>query len=152
MSNRITVLSILLLALAFVTDAYAAKDRYEFDDPAQREAFLKLTAELRCPMCQNQNIADSDAMIAQDMRRKVFRLLQEGKSEEEVISYMKSRYGDFIYYQPPVTMGTIWLWLLPIAFAVIAVVVLIVRKQQQRTDSDAEKLAKAERILEQDKS
>nr|WP_246261159.1 cytochrome c-type biogenesis protein [Alteromonas ponticola] len=140
-----------LLACVFFSNAYAAKDRYEFDDPAQREVFLKLTAELRCPMCQNQNIADSDAMIAQDMRRKVFRLLQQGKSEQEVINFMKSRYGDFIYYQPPVTIGTIWLWLLPVTFAVIALALLVFRKKQQRVDNSAEKLAQAERILNQDK-
>ncbi|MCW8092830.1 cytochrome c-type biogenesis protein CcmH [Alteromonas ponticola] len=141
----------MLFTLLPCIEAYAAKDRYEFDDPSQRELFLKLTAELRCPMCQNQNIADSDAMIAQDMRRKVFRLLQEGKSEEEVISFMKARYGDFIYYQPPVTIGTIWLWLLPAAFAIIALLVVFFQKKQRSINDSTEKLAQAERILEQDK-
>ncbi len=141
-----------LLSALFFTQAYAAKDTYQFSNEAQRESFLKLTSELRCPMCQNQNIADSDAMIAQDMRRKVFRLLQEGKSEEEVIAFMKSRYGDFIYYQPPLTIGTVWLWLLPILFAVLALSILVLKKRQTSSKYDAEKLAQAERILEQDKS
>ena len=67
-----------VLALLFVLSAFsvsAVEDKFSFDTPAQRESFLKLTAELRCPMCQNQNIADSDAMIAHDMRRKVYALL-----------------------------------------------------------------------------
>ena len=74
-----------VLALLFVLSAYsviAAEDKFSFDTPAQRESFLKLTAELRCPMCQNQNIADSDAMIAHDMRRKVYALLKQGKTEQ----------------------------------------------------------------------
>ncbi len=151
MKGNLAKLAMLFLLSLFFIQAYAAKDTYQFTDEAQRTMFLKLTSELRCPMCQNQNIADSDAMIAQDMRRKVFRLLQEGKTEEEVIAYMKSRYGDFIYYQPPVTVGTIWLWLIPIVFAVVALLMLFLRKQHSSSKNDAEKIAQAERILEQDK-
>ena len=97
-----------------------AMDSYQFADEAQRQIFLSLTAELRCPMCQNQNIADSDAMISHDMRRKVYQLLQAGKTEQEVIDFMKARYGDFVHYKPPVTPYTLWLWLLPVLFAVTA--------------------------------
>ena len=130
---------------------YAVEDKYEFDSPQQRESFLQLTAELRCPMCQNQNIADSDAMIAHDMRRKVYSLLKQGKSEQEVIDYMKARYGDFVHYKPPVTLATLWLWLGPVFFIVIALIVVIRRRSVTPPEDMAAKLAKADAMLEQEK-
>ncbi|GEA05907.1 cytochrome c-type biogenesis protein CcmH [Alteromonas sp. KUL42] len=130
---------------------YAVEDKYEFDSPQQRESFLQLTAELRCPMCQNQNIADSDAMIAHDMRRKVYSLLKQGKSEQEVIDYMKARYGDFVHYKPPVTLATLWLWLGPVFFIVVALIVVIRRRSVTPPEDMAAKLAKADAMLEQEK-
>lgn len=141
------IISVLLLSIA----VQAAEDNFAFDTPAQRAQFLALTAELRCPMCQNQNIADSDAMIAHDMRRKVYTLLKQGKSEQDVIDYMKARYGDFVHYQPPVTAATMWLWAAPLLFVLFAFIVVITRKNS-KIDEDREiKLAKAEAMLEQDK-
>lgn len=141
------IISVLLLSIA----VQAAEDNFAFDTPAQRAQFLALTAELRCPMCQNQNIADSDAMIAHDMRRKVYTLLKQGNSEQDVIDYMKARYGDFVHYQPPVTAATMWLWAAPLLFVLFAFIVVITRKNS-RVDEDREiKLAKAEAMLEQDK-
>lgn len=144
---------IAFLAAVFVAlpTAYAVEDKYEFDSPQQRESFLQLTAELRCPMCQNQNIADSDAMIAHDMRRKVYSLLKQGKSEQEVIDFMKARYGDFVHYQPPVTAATLWLWLGPVLFIVIALIVVIRRRSVTPPEDMAAKLAKADAMLEQEK-
>jgi len=141
----------ILLALVSVS-VLAVEDNYGFDDPEQRVLFLKLTAELRCPMCQNQNIADSDAMIAHDMRRKVYTLLKQGKSEEEIITYIKDRYGDFVYYKPPVTAATIWLWALPLVF-IFVVLFLVMRRPSKAPlpDQDA-KLKQAEAMLKQDKS
>jgi len=143
-----------VLALLFVLSAYsviAAEDKFSFDTPAQRESFLKLTAELRCPMCQNQNIADSDAMIAHDMRRKVYALLKQGKTEQEVIDFMKSRYGDFVHYQPPVTAATLWLWGGPVLFIFIALIVVVRRKSVTPPEDMAAKLAKADEMLEREK-
>ena len=143
-----------VLALLFVLSAYsviAAEDKFSFDTPAQRESFLKLTAELRCPMCQNQNIADSDAMIAHDMRRKVYALLKQGKTEQEVIEFMKSRYGDFVHYQPPVTAATLWLWAGPVLFIFIALIVVVRRKSVTPPEDMAAKLAKADEMLEREK-
>ena len=143
-----------VLALLFVLSAYsviAAEDKFSFDTPAQRESFLKLTVELRCPMCQNQNIADSDAMIAHDMRRKVYALLKQGKTEQEVIDFMKSRYGDFVHYQPPVTAATLWLWAGPVLFIFIALIVVVRRKSVTPPEDMAAKLAKADEMLEREK-
>lgn len=142
-----------LVMLLFVSSlSWAAQSSYEFDSDAQRETFNRLTAVLRCPMCQNQNIADSDAMIAHDMRRKVHQLLQDGETEDEVIEYMKARYGDFVYYEPPVTIGTIWLWLIPLIFIACATIIVVKRRKPQVSADMAEKLAKADEILRQDKS
>ena len=142
-----------MIALILVSSmSLAAQNSYEFDSEAQRDSFNRLTAVLRCPMCQNQNIADSDAMIAHDMRRKVHQLLQKGKTEAEIIAYMKARYGDFVYYEPPVTLGTIWLWLIPLIFIACASIIVVKRRKPQVSPDMAEKLARADEILKQDKS
>ena len=145
----LSVLTLLIVLSAFSVSA--AEDKFSFDTPAQRESFLKLTAELRCPMCQNQNIADSDAMIAHDMRRKVYALLKQGKTEQEVIDFMKSRYGDFVHYQPPVTAATLWLWAGPVLFIFIALIVVIRRKSITPPEDMAAKLAKADEMLGREK-
>lgn len=135
----------------FSLGAFATEETYQFDDPQQRALFFQLTQELRCPKCQNQNIADSDAMIAADLKRKVYQLVQQGQSREEVIAYMKQRYGDFVYYQPPVNSMTLWLWLLPILFVLGGIVVVVLGRQAKPQLKDETKLAKANKLLEDDK-
>jgi len=145
------VFAIFILLALLIGSVNAAEDKFTFDSEAQRASFLRLTAELRCPMCQNQNIADSDAMIAHDMRRKVYSLLKQGKSEQEVIDYMKARYGDFVHYQPPVTAATLWLWAGPVLFIFIALLFVIRRRSVTPPEDMAAKLAKADAMLEQEK-
>ncbi|QPG05043.1 cytochrome c-type biogenesis protein CcmH [Salinimonas marina] len=130
---------------------WAAQNNYQFDNETQRAQFTTLTQTLRCPMCQNQNIADSDAMIAKDMRRKVYQLTLEGQSREQIIAYMKARYGDFVYYEPPLTVATIWLWILPVGFALCGLWIVLKRGKPAPPADMAEQLAKAERLLKQDK-
>lgn len=131
--------------------AVSAEEAFVFDDPAKQKVFLELTQELRCPQCQNQNIADSDAMIAHDLRRKVYELLQQGKSQQEVVDFMKARYGNFVSYKPPVTPLTVWLWLLPPLFVLMAVGVVFSRRKKQTEEFDETLLAKADSLLEKDK-
>lgn len=144
-------------ALIFLSFAWfsaytlASEETYQFETDAQSALFFELTKELRCPMCQNQNIADSDAMIAADLRRKVYQLVNEGQSREEIIDYMKQRYGDFVYYQPPVNATTIWLWLLPLIFVFIGIVLVVRSRQQKPVTQDNAKLEAAEKLLEEDK-
>ncbi len=88
-----------------------------FKDEAEQQ-FRQLTEQLRCPKCQNNSIADSNAMIATDMRRRVYDLMQEGKSRRNV-DYMVARYGNFVTYDPPLTPLTVLLWVLPLA-AIVA--------------------------------
>lgn len=117
------LLSVLLLALP----ASAAEELLQFESAEQQQLYRQLTAELRCPKCQNQNIADSNAVVAVDMRNKTLELVRQGQSHDEVIDYMKQRYGDFVHYQPPVQFSTIWLWLLPL-LAVLALGFTVFRR------------------------
>lgn len=95
------------------SNATDSKEIQSFESEQQRQLYLKLTAELRCPQCQNQNIADSNAVVAVDMREKTYELVQQGYSRNQVLDYMIDRYGDFVHYQPPVNRVTVWLWLAP---------------------------------------
>lgn len=143
--NQAQVLQPGIATARIVPEGYA--ENYSFTDPNQRKTFLKLTGELRCPQCQNQNIADSDAPISHDMRRKVYQLMREGKDEKEVIAWMKARYGDFVHYQPPVNAITVWLWLAPVLFAFIMLLVFIKRRKAV-DDVDIEaRLARADQLL-----
>ena len=122
-----------LLGLFLVTTAQAAIDTYEFRDEAERERYRTLTEELRCPKCQNQNIADSDAPIAMDLRAEIYRKLEAGESNAQIIDYLVARYGDFVLYKPPVSGRTLLLWYGPAAllvggFVLLGVIVLRRRK------------------------
>jgi cytochrome c-type biogenesis protein CcmH len=148
--NRIIITFFILIFTCFSSIVAATEDKFHFDSPQQSALFLDLTKELRCPKCQNQNIADSDAMIAVDLRRKVYELLQKGYDRQQVIDFMKQRYGDFVYYQPPVNPMTIWLWLLPALFVFVALVWIVFTRKRQKVEIDDEQIAKAQAILESD--
>lgn len=120
-----------LLALCLSFGALAAIDTYQFKDEAQEQQFRQLTEQLRCPKCQNNSIADSNAMIASDMRQKVYELQQQGQSKQQIVDYMVDRYGHFVTYEPPLTPSTLILWLLPALF-VLGGVLVIVRRARGR--------------------
>jgi cytochrome c-type biogenesis protein CcmH len=101
---------LLTLALVFTSMAHAAIDTYAFDNDEQQARFAALTQQLRCPKCQNQDLADSNAPIAADLRREVHRLLMEGKSDQEVVNYLVARYGEFVRYKPAFEARTWLLW------------------------------------------
>lgn len=121
----------LLICLFSSSPLFAAEEILPFADPKQQALFRELTQELRCPKCQNQNIADSNAVVAVDMRNKTYELVQQGKDKTQVIEFMKLRYGDFVHYQPPLQLSTIWLWLLP-ALLVIGMIWFVIQKHQQQ--------------------
>ena len=112
--------TILLVVFCQATAVSAAIDAYPFPDAAMETRYNDLIAELRCPQCLNTNLAGSDAMIAQDLRREVHRLLLEGHSDQEILDFMYERYGDFILYKPRVSGPTLILWLTPLLLLVIA--------------------------------
>ena len=94
-------------------NAYAAIDVYDFDSVQQEAQYRGLNEELRCPKCQNQNLAGSDAPIAQDLKQKTYDMVKEGRSDGEIRAYMQERYGDFITYKPPIRPSTWVLWFFP---------------------------------------
>lgn len=118
---------LLLTGLAQATQALI-----EFKSPEQQALFKELTHELRCPKCQNQNIADSHAVVAVDMRAKTLELVQQGQTKEQVLDYMKSRYGDFVHYQPPLNKFTLILWLLPALMVFGLMLLLLLRRKAER--------------------
>lgn len=141
-----------VLAMLLPLSVFAVEEVYSFASDKQRQEFKELTEELRCPKCQNQNIADSDALVAQDLKRKVYQLMQQGKSKGEIIDYMKDRYGDFVYYQPPLNPATILLWLGPIAFIGGAALMVVRRRRSTVSELDAALLAQAEQLLDKDQT
>jgi cytochrome c-type biogenesis protein CcmH len=149
-TGRASIRLVLLMGLLLPQFAAAAIDAYTFPDDTMRARYNELIAELRCPQCLNTNIAGSDAMIAQDLRREVHRLLLEGKSNDEVLDFMHSRYGDFILYKPRVTASTLVLWFGPLLLLLIAVVVvfrLVGRSRHTATELGADEAARLKRLL-----
>lgn len=111
--------ALLLLLLSGGAAPAAALELRSFDNPDQQARYENLLRELRCLVCQNQSLADSDAELAQDLRDEVFRIIQNGKSDTEAVEFLVSRYGDFVLYRPPVKPLTILLWTGPaLLFAV----------------------------------
>jgi len=119
----------------------AAIDAYPFPEDEMRVRYNGLIAELRCPQCLNTNLAGSDAMIAKDLRREVHRLILEGKTDEQVLSFMHQRYGDFILYNPQLKPGTWLLWFGPVVFFIVACLILF-RISRWRVRKGASKVAK----------
>jgi cytochrome c-type biogenesis protein CcmH len=85
---------------------------------------MRIAIELRCLVCQNQTIADSNADLAVDLRRQVREMLQQGQSEQQILDFMTARYGDFVLYRPPVKSTTLLLWYGPATMAVLGIVIL----------------------------
>ena len=129
------LLAAAVLALGLVGVAHAAIDTYEFAKDGDRERFRELTKELRCPKCQNQDIADSNAPIATDLRREIFRMLGEGKDNQQILDFMVARYGDFVLYKPALTGKTAVLWFGPLALLVGGLVVIgVIVGRRRRTE------------------
>ena len=127
-------ISTMLLSFFWVTSVNASPvDTFEFKDEATQLRFQVLSKELRCPKCQNQNLADSNSKIAVDLRNNLYNLLQEGMSDQEVIDFMVYRYGDFVLYRPPLKEQTYILWFGPlvILFGFIIGVIFVLRKRSQ---------------------
>ncbi len=120
-SLLIAALATVMLSFVFSVTAYAAIDVYEFDSVQQEAQYRGLIEELRCPKCQNQNLAGSDAPIAQDLKQKTYDLVRDNRSDGEIRDYMQERYGDFISYKPPVRPSTWILWFFPPLLLVVLI-------------------------------
>jgi cytochrome c-type biogenesis protein CcmH len=121
----------LVLLWCLATSASAVIETYEFDNDELRQRYHYFTDVLRCPKCQNQNLSGSNSPIAEDLRRELHRLLQEGYSDADIREYMVSRYGEFILYEPPLNRHTVVLWFFPVVLLGIGalILVLVVRRR-----------------------
>jgi cytochrome c-type biogenesis protein CcmH len=141
-----------LLFLLIMTNAAVAGVEYrQFADAEQQQSYQSLISELRCLVCQNQTIADSNADLAQDLRRQVYEMLQQGQSKQDIADFMTARYGDFVLYNPPFKAKTGLLWLGPVVFlliGLIAAVLVIRRKKPASAELSPEKKEKIRRLLE----
>lgn len=142
--NALTAfISSLLLCLSLgVLAQQVTYDGHEFATEQQRQTYEELIKELRCPKCQNQNIADSNAPLAADMRERAYQMVMAGESKQAVIDYMVARYGNFAHYKPPFNLFTAVLWIAPVVIALVGIVLalrLSRKRSQPLTLSDEEK-------------
>lgn len=145
----------LFAALTLSMAAHAAIQVYEFENLEQEQQFKELGNTLRCPKCQNNTIADSNAELAVDLRQKVYEMTKQGKSKQEIIDYMTARYGNFVTYNPPFTAATSILWLGPLFVVVFGFGFIILRsrakkaKPQKEQSWDKDKEARLNELLDE---
>ena len=131
-----TFLFILVIVGLQLNSAHARVEFREFDKPEVEARYNKLVDELRCLVCQNQNLKGSNSDLAKDMRNKVFEMISAGKTNKEIVDYMVARYGDFVLYKPPFKPMTLMLWLGPLLFFIIALISVIrIVKQRNKAGS-----------------
>jgi len=129
---------LLALVLGAALPALAIDAERAFDDPALQERYEQINRELRCLVCQNQTIADSNATLAQDLRREVREMISAGKSDDEIRTFMIERYGDFVLYRPRMTAGNFLLWAAPVLLLLLGTFIGLrfIRKQAAQVNED----------------
>lgn len=136
--RRITTI---IIALAIPALAAAIDTGKAFDDPELQARYEKIVDEVRCLKCQNQTVKDSNALLAEDLRREIRRLLAEGKTDAEVFDFLVTRYGEFALYRPRMSGKTLVLWIAPLLLLGVGAVVFfsVVRGRMRMTiDDDVE--------------
>ena len=123
----------LLCLLLLSATASAVIETYEFSDPELEQRYRQLSTELRCPKCQNQNIADSNAPISQDLRKLLHQQLEAGADDEEILDYMVARYGEFVRYRPRFSGATAVLWLAPVLLLLVGVAAAVLTLRSRRS-------------------
>jgi cytochrome c-type biogenesis protein CcmH len=144
--------ALLTLMLVITPQSWSKVEVMQFDTPEQEATYNKMIDELRCLVCQNQNLADSNAELAVDMRRKTRELVMQNKSEKEIADFMVARYGDFVLYRPPLNQSTLLLWAGPFLILIVGVTLLLRtihrRRAQQDGDVDPNRLKAAAALLD----
>ena len=143
MKNR-TLVYILCL-LSFTAESESSKEVYSFVIDENQERFYTLLETYRCPKCQSSNLSGSNAPIAKDLKREIHRLIEEGKTDEQIEAFLRSRYGDFILYKPALRKNTLILWLGP--FILLSLIVFLVvswnmSSKRKSKDLEAEQIVK----------
>ena len=143
MKNR-TLVCILCL-LSFTAESESSKEVYSFVIDENQERFYTLLETYRCPKCQSSNLSGSNAPIAKDLKREIHRLIEEGKTDEQIEAFLRSRYGDFILYKPALRKNTLILWLGP--FILLSLIIFLVvswnmSSKRKSKDLEAEQIVK----------
>lgn len=110
-----------VIGLCLALPCFASIDAYQFSSPQNEALYNELIDEVRCPKCQNQTVAESDADLSQDIKDKIFEMVEQGKNKDDILAFMIDRYGYFVHYQPPVKKTTWVLWYGPFLFLLVAV-------------------------------
>jgi cytochrome c-type biogenesis protein CcmH len=131
---RFTLIPVILFLFNIT---YANDEPIQFIDKNQEQRYYELIEEIRCLVCQNQSLADSNAALAQDLRKEVYEMIVSGKQDEQIIQFLVERYGDFVLYRPPLKQNTWLLWFGPFLFLIVAVVVAIILIKKQSNDNTA---------------
>ena len=139
----------LLIFVFMIHVSYARIEVHQFKNQQQEQRYKKLINELRCLVCQNQNLADSNAELAQDLRKKVYEMVMEDKSNKVIQEYMVDRYGDFVLYRPPFKMRTALLWIGPfiiLGTGLILLFTFIIKRNKNNiitlSDDDRERVSR----------
>ncbi|MDP0588677.1 MAG: cytochrome c-type biogenesis protein CcmH [Candidatus Endonucleobacter bathymodioli] len=140
-----------LIAMQILSSSLAAFDSYQFTSIEQEQRFFKLTNELRCPKFQNQTIADSNAVIAQDLRREIHQLLIDGADDQKVIDFMLNRYGDFVLYRPRLNSKTAVLWFGPLILLLIGFGVILIIAKKHKSAAIIQRAEEPLTVVEQKK-
>lgn len=129
---------LLIVSFSTVAQSTSVQEPLVFANQQQQQRFDKLTQELRCLVCQNQNLADSDAPLAHDLRREVHQMLLAGRTNEQIKQFLVQRYGDFVLYRPPVQKNTYLLWLAPLILLLAGAWILRINIRKRSALLDAE--------------
>ncbi len=137
-SLMLYVLPLVLIFFVFTPASAKGPSRFEQIDSRYEKRFRNLAGEFRCLVCQNQSILESNADLAKDLKHQIYTMMQQGRTDQEIINYLVARYGDFVLYRPPLRLNTFLLWTGPFLLLIIAVigVTVFVRKRRAVTDSD----------------
>ena len=132
MKKLVPLLALCLLLGSGPAQSGVTLESFKFDTPSEELHFKKLIEEIRCLVCQNQSLADSDAELAHDLRAEVYAMVQDGRSDAEIIDFLVARYGDFVLY-PPVKPATYLIWFGPFVLLLIAGILLLRAVRRQKT-------------------
>jgi cytochrome c-type biogenesis protein CcmH len=153
--KTLRLLAVGLLCLRLLP-AVAGVEMFDFSGNVEEQRFMTLISQLRCLVCQNQSLADSDAELAHDLRVEVYEHLQQGQSDQQVIDFLVSRYGDFVLYNPPVKPSTYLLWYGPFVLLALGLLMLVKNIRQRGRQSEKgfsqEEQARIDALLGKDKN
>jgi cytochrome c-type biogenesis protein CcmH len=139
MNGKLVAIVLLFLAWLWVAPSGAATlASFEFANPQQQQEFRALISQLRCLVCQNESLAESNAELAQDLRQEIYEMFMAGKSKDDIVGFMVARYGDFVLYSPPLRPSTYPLWFGPILLLLFAGFMLVraLRRRQRANETE----------------